>query len=66
MRKQPNKAPKSFRLDIRLTERLFRELRKVTKSKKTLNPRTISKIATRGIVLAIRDREKQDKKQASF
>ena len=60
--KQPNKTPKSFRLDMRLTERMFRELRKVTKSKKTLNPPTISEIVTRGIVSAIREREKRDKK----
>jgi hypothetical protein len=57
MRKQPNKAPKSFRLDIRLTER-----RKITKSKKALNSPTISEIVTRGVVLAIREREKLDKK----
>ena len=62
MRRQLNKVPKSFRLDIRLTERMFRELRKIIKSKKALNPPTISEIVTRGIVLAIREREKLDKK----
>jgi len=55
-------VPKSLRLDIRLTERLFRELQKITKIKKALNPPTISEIVTRGIILAIREREKLDKK----
>ena len=62
MRRQLNKVPKSFRLDIRLTERMFRELRRITMNKKALNPPTISEIVTRGIVLAIREREKLDKK----
>jgi hypothetical protein len=60
---QPNKVPKSFRLDMRLTERMFRELRRITMNKKALNPPTISEIVTRGIVLAIREREKRDKKR---
>jgi hypothetical protein len=55
MRRHPNKVPKSFRLDMRLT---FRELRKITKSNKALNPPTISEIVTRGIVLAREARQK--------
>ena len=62
MRKRSNKVPKPFRLNIRPTERLFRELQKITKIKKALNPPTISEIVTRGIVLAIRQRKKLDNK----
>jgi hypothetical protein len=40
MQKQPNKVLKSFRLDMRLTERMFRELRRITMNKKSLNPPT--------------------------
>jgi hypothetical protein len=50
------------RLDVCFTKKLFHELRKITKSKKPVNPPTISEIVTRGMVLAIRAREKQDKK----
>ena len=38
MQKQPNKVPKSFRLDVRVTERIFRELRRITMSKKGSQP----------------------------
>jgi hypothetical protein len=47
---------------MRLTERLFRGLRRITMNKKALNPPTISEIVTRGFILAIREREKLDKK----
>jgi hypothetical protein len=42
------------------------QLREITVSKKALNPPTISEIVTRGIILAIREREKLDKKRGSF
>jgi hypothetical protein len=66
MRKRSNKVPKPFRLNARPTERLFRELQKITKIKKALNPPTISEIVTRGIVLAIRQRKKLDKKSGLY
>jgi hypothetical protein len=61
MRRQPNKLPKSFRLDIRLTERLFRELRKVTKRKKLSTRQRLAKSSVVEL-LAIREREKRDNK----
>jgi hypothetical protein len=61
----PNNVPKSFRLDIRLTYGFtdFSAIcEKSPRVKRALNSPTISEIVNRGIVLAIREWEKRDKK----
>jgi hypothetical protein len=64
----PNNVPKSFRLDIRLTYGFtdFSAIcEKSPRVKRALNSPTISEIVNRGIVLAIREWNRRDKKAGS-